>query len=483
MFAPHPGARNFSLSIPLPTRTVSALNERIMSATLASVWAETVRCAPGAVALIEGASGRAWTRGELAAEAAAWHAAHAATLARELVRTRVVFAEPNGLGWWRVFLGLQQAGAVTVALDPTEPDAAQAALAEAIGAAWRWREGKLERVGAALPGASSRTRIRTRRERSPETCLLKLTSGSTGTPKPIAFTHAQMLADGRQVCATMGIAADDLNLAVIPLGHSYGLGNLVLPLLQQGTALVCAASPLPNVLASDAARWKPTVFPAVPTLLRALVRADVEPAQFASVRRVISAGAILAAELAGEFAAKFGTRVHGFYGTSETGGIAYDRDGVATLAGRSVGRAMEGVSIAFRSRRGRFLVRSAAVRGAGSFSPPDRAELNADGELVLLGRAGRLVKIAGRRLDLGEVETALKSLRGVREAFVVAHPSRPDALAAAVVGTREPRELRAELGAKLAPWKIPARLLVLPEFPTTARGKVDTRKLTQSLRD
>lgn len=435
-----------------------------MSATLAHVWAETVRRAPHARASIDGASGRCWTRAELAAEAEVWLAAQGG--ADRLARQRVVFAEPNGPGWWRVFLGLQLAGAVPVALDPTEPPENRRVTAEALGAAWLWRDGRLEELAGG------------RRERGRDVCLLKLTSGSTGAPQPLAFTHAQMLADGAQVCATMGIVPDDLNLAVIPFGHSYGLGNLVLPLLQQGTALVCAASPLPQALAADCVRWRPTVFPAVPTLLRALVRAEVARAALASLRLVITAGAPLPVEIAAAFAERFDRRAHGFYGTSETGGICFDAQGAATLAGRSVGRPLHGVTLEFR-RGKRFTVASAAVGGTGSFSPPDRAELNADGELVLLGRAGRLVKIAGRRLNLGEVEAALRGVPGVREAFVAAHPARADALAAAVVaaGAVTARELRAQLAGRLAPWKIPERLLVLAEFPTTARGKTDTRRL------
>jgi acyl-coenzyme A synthetase/AMP-(fatty) acid ligase len=274
----------------------------------------------------------------------------------------------------------------------------------------------------------------------------------------------------------MDIQPGDLNLAVIPLGHSYGLGNLVVPLLAQGTALVCAASPLPNVLAADCARWRPTVFPAVPTLLRALVQADADPAAFASLRLVISAGAPLAPEVAAAFAKRFGRRVHGFYGTTETGGISYDRTGEATLSGRSVGPPMTGVRLEWRRGR-RFVVESAAVMGRGRFSPADGGELNELGELVLRGRTGRLVKIAGRRLNLAEIETALRAVPGVRDAHAIAHPARADALAAAVAAELTPAELRRQLGARLAAWKIPERLLVLPEFPHTVRGKIDRRRL------
>jgi len=140
---------------------------------------------------------------------------------------------------------------------------------------------------------------------------------------------------------------------------------------------------------------------------------------------------------------------------------------------------MEGVTLHWR-RGLRFAVQSAAVMGNGCFSPADRGRLNDDGELVLLGRAGRVVKIAGRRLDLAEIESALRAVPGVRDACAVAHPQLADALAAAAATTLSAAELRQALRTRLAPWKIPERLLVLPELPHTTRGKID-RKQVESL--
>jgi acyl-coenzyme A synthetase/AMP-(fatty) acid ligase len=211
-------------------------------------------------------------------------------------------------------------------------------------------------------------------------------------------------------------------------------------------------------------------------LLRLLVDSDVDRQAFASLRLVISAGSALTSEVAHAFREKFETRVHGFYGSTETGGICYDRTGEATLEGRSVGTPLDGVDLLFR-RGGRFEVRSAAVVGRGRFTPKDRGKLNERGELVLLGRIGRITKIAGRRLDLGEVESLLRRVRGVADAYVALHPQREESLVAMVATNRRVMELRREMAEISASWKIPAKMIVLKEFPMTARGKVDTRKL------
>jgi long-chain acyl-CoA synthetase len=437
-----------------------------MDSLLWHCWQETVRSSPAAIAVIGGGTGQTWTREQLNASAVSWRSNWAPGGA--LGRRFVLMAEPNGAQWFHVFLGLLHAGAIPVPADSTEPASTLLETARAVGCACIWQDGRLGPVSPRRP-------VRRR-----DLCLVKLTSGSTGAPRARRFTHSQMLGDGRQVCSSMGIGPGDINLAVIPLGHSYGLGNLVLPLLMQGTALVCVGSPLPNVLASDCARCRPTVFPAVPTLLRALVRAEVETVAFASLRLIISAGAALPPEDATAFAAKFGRRVHGFYGASETGGISYDRTGEATLTGRSAGAPIDGVTLNWLGRR-RFEVKSAAVMGKGSFRPADYGRLNQFGELVLLGRTGRVVKIAGRRLDLAELESALRGVPGVRDACAMAHPQRADALAAALATDFTPAALRQALRAILAPWKIPERLLVMPEFPNTSRGKTDRRAVEAML--
>jgi acyl-CoA synthetase (AMP-forming)/AMP-acid ligase II len=88
-----------------------------------------------------------------------------------------------------------------------------------------------------------------------------------------------------------------------------------------------------------------------------------------------------------------------------------------------------------------------------------------------------MVKIAGRRVSLTEVELRLRKLAGVREAWVQVGPGPNAMLGAALAADRTAAEIRAELLPTTAAWKIPKRWIVLPALPLTARGKVDTRAL------
>jgi len=439
-----------------------------MSRALLSAWEKTLRRRARDRAVVLAADGQSATFRELDERAEAWLKAHAPH-ARALAGRAVVFALPNGIDWLSVLLGLLKAAAVAVPLDPGEPPAAQHRMAESLRAGFWWDGAKLVPLSMA------------KRYRDPAISLVKLTSGSTGQPRPLPFTGAQLLADGRQVTATMGIRSGDLNYALIPFGHSYGLGNLVVPLLAGGVPVVCGTAPLPHAIAGDFARWRPTVFPSVPAIWRALAAADVT---LDSLRLPISAGAPLPPETARDFAARFGRRLHAFYGSSETGGIAFDRTGQATLAG-GVGHAMRGVRLTVLPGQ-RLRVSSAAVITHGNrrrtgklgcWVMQDRVTLDARGGLTLRGRRGTTVKVAGRRIDLNEVAVRLRRLPGVRDVWVGVSPDTEPVLGAAVATDRTAAELRADLLTDTAPWKIPKKWIALSALPVTARGKIDAPAL------
>ncbi len=437
-----------------------------MSAALLAAWDRLVRTHGRRRALVQAADGAVATFRELDVRATAWRARHLPD-SLPVTRRPVVFAAPNGMGWLEIFLGLLKAGVVAVPVDASEPPASQRRLAAALRAAAWWDGATLE----PLPKPKA--------YRDPAICLVKLTSGTTGNPRALAFTDDQLLADGRHIMGTMGFDESDLNYALIPLGHSYGLGNLAIPLLARGVSMVCGSAPLPHAIAADFARWRPTVFPGVPALWRALAASDVT---LPSLRLAISAGAPLSPEVARDFAGRFGRRIHSFYGSSETGGIAYDRSGEGALAGH-VGQAMRGVELTV-GRRHTLRVSSAAVFTHGNRSRsgrqsawvmPDRVTLDARGRLTLLGRRDTTVKVAGRRLNLGEVSDRLRRLGGVREVWVGISGASEGVLGAVVATDRTATELRTELLADTAPWKIPKKLVVVPALPITARGKMDTR--------
>jgi acyl-CoA synthetase (AMP-forming)/AMP-acid ligase II len=418
-------------------------------------WERLHKRRPKQVVLIDALRDASWTTEELTAQALAF----ADRLGGFRPGARIAFRAPNGPEWMALFLAVQRAGLAAVPLDGALPAEGCADVARQLQADALYLDSQFHSL--AKTGRTTRC-----------CCCVKVTSGSAGLPKAVPCQAEHLLADGRQIVATMGIRPGDRNLAAIPLGHSYGLGNLVMPLLLQGTAMVTTGEYVPRQLLEWVGQYRVTVLPLVPALFRVLAALPPGP-DLAPVRTAISAGAILSPATAQAFFERYGIKVHNFYGSSETGGICYDRTGSASLSGRSVGRPLVGVSLALRN--GRVTVESSAVATrSGRWTLNDCGEWNGRGELVLLGRLGQGANIGGKKVHPLEVERALRELPEVTDATVWrTRNGGRDFLAAGVETKLGQTEIERALARRLPAWKLPKAYLIAPELPRTARGKLD----------
>ncbi len=315
-------------------------------------------------------------------------------------------------------------------------------------------------------------------------CHVKHTSGSTGTPREVMFTAAQLAADADQIVQTMGLRPDWPNIGVISMAHSYGFSNLVLPLLLHGIPLILAESPLPQVLRNILAGGPAFTLPAVPAMWRAWHAAGVIDGR---VRLAISAGAPLPLELECAVHQASGVKLHNFYGSSECGGIAYDRSTVPRPDALLAGTAMEGVTLAVEAASGRLIVSSAAVGmgyleagpdlGEGTFRTPDQVRLE-DGAVWLEGRASEAINVAGRKISPSRIEEKLLALPGVRHCVVFgipsADPARVEEIAVCLnlsenTGLSEIQQASARF---LPSMEQPRHWRVCPELEPDARGKI-----------
>ncbi|XVV09980.1 amino acid adenylation domain-containing protein [Actinoplanes sp. CA-131856] len=110
--------------------------------------------------------------------------------------------------------------------------------------------------------------------------------------------------------------------------------------------------------------------------------------------------------------------------------------------------------------------------GARMYRTGDLVRRLPDGQLVFVGRADQQVKVRGFRVEPGEVEQLILADPGVERAAVVV---RDDRLVAYVVG--EDNDLRSVLARRLPDYMVPSVVVVLPELPLTANGKLDRRAL------
>jgi long-chain acyl-CoA synthetase len=325
---------------------------------------------------------------------------------------------------------------------------------------------------------------------APPPDLLKITSGTTGLPRAIRFRESQLFSDCRNICSSMGLVPEDVNFGAIPFAHSYGFSNLVTPLLYQGTRFVCSRDRLPRAIYRHIGESEATVLPATPAIFQALSSlSDCD--RLSAIRICISAGAPLPAETVQQFYRRYNLRIHSFYGSSECGGIMFDRAGRLDAPSGFVGAPLDGVQIT-RLPNDRIEITGPSV-GDGYFPDQDPETLQAGrfipGDLVrwlgesaqLYGRASDFINIAGKKIHPSLVEEHIRKLPGVIEviAFGVPSPTRNEDLVVLVMcNPPVPRQtLEAHCRAGLADWQVPRDFEIVAELPVNARGKIKRSEL------
>lgn len=451
-------------------------------------FASLVARAAQAPALIEGDSGNVISRAALLerADELAGRLTAAGMHAGDVVAVQL----PNSVEFVAAFLAALKLNLVFAPIDRDAPETEVAAILSQFSV-----RGLVYRADRESRTAAISTRGVHKRPHLPaEGRVMKLTSGSTGLPKAILCSEENLVADSTNICSTMQIAPDDLNLGAIPFSHSYGFANLVLPLVLQGTPIVISNDYLPLSTIGLCNAHGCTVVPLIPMVFEHLATLPVEDGHFATVRTFISAGAPLTAATSRRFRERFGIDIHTFYGCSEVGGITYDRAGAA-VERKNVGTALENIDLALDTRTRQLRVRSASVALGclidashfkplnGAFTTDDLVEINAEGEVTLTGRVSDLINTASKKVNPREVEQVILQIDGVREVKVYGAPAgaRGEVVAAAVVAepdvTRE--QIRDFCRERLSSHKVPRIVKLLGQIPVDERGKVKRAALAQ----
>ncbi|MEP7116128.1 MAG: fatty acid--CoA ligase family protein [Acidobacteriota bacterium] len=404
----------------------------------------------------------------------------------------VALAAANGPAFLAGFVALRLAGHAVLLLDAHAPREARLRSAERLGAV-AMLECPTGWPGSATDFAIERNQLAVVPPSLPGIAVVKLTSGSSGTPRGVAAPTAALLADEAALAETMGFRTGDRLLAAVPFSHSYGFTTLALSALVRGLTLVVPESATPFGPLHAAVRCGATIVPTVPAYVHALLAMNEPPPWADTVRLVVSAGATLPATVASRFRRTYGQPIHTFYGSSECGGICYDRTGEATERG-AVGPPVRDVQLSLAplasepDGTGLVVVHSPAVCAgyvptpdarllAGRFETADLGTMR-DGELLLVGRANRAINVRGLKVDPGEVEQVVRALGGVDDVVVtgIGSPGAQEFVCAVVAGAAgrvSYESVSAWCRAHLAEHKVPRSILVVEQIVYSARGKVD----------
>ncbi|MEU6581992.1 amino acid adenylation domain-containing protein [Nocardia sp. NPDC046763] len=345
------------------------------------------------------------------------------------------------------------------------------------------------------------------------------TSGSTGQPKGVEVPHRAAMNTIDDLNERFGIGADDRALALSALEFDLSVYD-IFGLLSAGGAVVALDEGQrgePGRWAEMIRRHRVSVVNCVPSLLDMLLEAAAgKPVH--SLRMVVLGGDRVDVALPGRLAAVApDCRFAGLGGATEAAihsticevvnaGVPQEWSAVPygtplrNVRCRVVGPSGQdcpdwvtgelwiggaGVAAGYRGDAARTTDRFVTHEGLNWYRTGDLARYLPDGCLEFLGRADHRVKIRGYRVELGEVESALRALPGVRHAIAAVIGASAPKLAAVVVAgdgvALEGPALLASAADLLPAYMIPSRVELLGELPFTANGKPDRKAIATLL--
>jgi amino acid adenylation domain-containing protein len=334
------------------------------------------------------------------------------------------------------------------------------------------------------------------------------TSGSTGKPKGVQVTHGSLANVLASVIKTVGLGPDDRVLAATPPTFDIATVELFAPLLVGGCVAIADERERREgaALAAALERSGCSVVQATPTGFRMLIEAGWRPCPI----KLISGGEALTPELARRLLER-GARLWNGYGPSETSVYSTFHEVRASDAPVPIGRALAatcarvldeelgeaaagepgelfiagaGVARGYLGRPGltaeRFLPDPLGPPGSRMYRTGDRVERLPDGTLAFGGRLDHQIKLRGHRIELGEVEAALREHPQVVDAALTAPldgSGERRLVAYLTLRSGERHDLRGWLADRLPGYMVPAALVVLERLPTTSSGKIDRNAL------
>jgi malonyl-CoA/methylmalonyl-CoA synthetase len=439
---------------------------------------------------------------------------------RDLDEARVGVLVAPGASWVIAMWAVWAAGGIAVPLSPLHPPAEWLyVLADADVSAIVVDDAHRARI-VATAGDRSIVDVSAARDGGPlpiiggdRRALILYTSGTTGRPKGVVHTHASLAAQISALVEAWQWTALDRSLLVLPLHHVHGIVNVTCCALSVGAQLTMHekfdAAAVWSLLEGDAL----SCFHAVPTiwarLLAAYDQADADTqlrrrVAMARLRLIVSGSAALPVSVLERWRTISGHTLLERYGMTEIGmALSNPYDGVRVPG--HVGRPLPRVELRTVSESGDVLPSTEPgeleVRGPGVMleywrRPDDTARAFHDGwfrtgdvavleeteggpSYRLLGRQSTdILKTGGYKVSALEIEEALREHASVAECAVVGLPDEEwgERIGVAVElrqGASLTRDaMRAFLRDRLASYKVPTAMVITPQLPRNAMGKV-----------
>ena len=347
---------------------------------------------------------------------------------------------------------------------------------------------------------------------SRDVALFLLSGGTTGLPKLIARTHDDYAYNARASAELCRLGPDTVYLTALPASHNFPLACPgIIGTLLSGGRVVMLPSPEPERSFAAIAAEGVTVTAAVPAVAQRWIRHAREhgASQLRTLRLLQVGGARLADEIARQVRPVLGATLQQVFGMAE-GLLNYTRlddpdDVIRTTQGRPLSEGDEVRLVDTRDRdvpegepgslltRGPYTPRgyyraaeqnARAFTAGGWYRSGDIVRRRPDGNLVVEGRDKDMINRGGEKISAEEVENLVYQLPQVAQIAAIAMPDPELGERVCVYAVLMPGAAltldtvrAAMMGAGVARFKWPERLVVVPELPATKVGKIDKKAL------
>lgn len=353
---------------------------------------------------------------------------------------------------------------------------------------------------------------------SDATALTFFTTGSTGQPKGIELSHGAIHSGQSWLQSAIPLAQTDRQLFRTTIGVTNLFRELIWPVMAGASFYMLEDGKHADVTAHvDAvANHGVSVIGAVPILIDAMISTAAAPTELAGLKHVICTSDVFLTEHLKRFQdAMPAAKIYNVFGLTEAPYIAWHACDGGFIEGRQVpiGQAADLSSVILNDDlvpvdanvTGRLYVAGAGMltrywadtaltdarcitlSGVRYFDTGDMAFKDVEGVLHLSGRSEYLVKIGGQRVDILDVEHAIAAIENVAEVCAIPYDlgggvRRLAAWIAAKDGeTVEEKQVRRILAGTLKSYMVPTEIRFVDGLPKTHNGKIDKKKLEQSL--
>ena len=343
-----------------------------------------------------------------------------------------------------------------------------------------------------------------------DTAVILYTSGTTGTPKGAELTHFNVFFNAFYAKDhIVMVRPEDVGLVVLPLFHSFGQTCVMNVGLMAGATLTMLPQFDTQKTLDIVQRDKVTFLAAVPTMFFWMLNAEnTEQYDLSTLRMAVSGGSALPVEVLGKFEERYGVRILEGYGLTETSPVAsFNMPGKPSKPG-SIGTPIWGCDMRIMRDDGTFAdlgeVGEIVLRGHnlmkgyykrpgatedvivnGWFHTGDLARKDEDGYFFIVDRKKDMIIRGGMNIYPREIEEVLYGHPDVVEVCVIGvpDPARGEEVKAYAAlrkaAKTTPEELKAYCQERMARYKVPRYVEILPSLPKGPTGKLLKRKLRE----